>query len=156
MPLQFRGLPTPTVQALWSGSTDAYGQMPELHVSEGDGMPCRHCLGNIDKGQTYLLLAWRPFPQEQPFAETGPIFLHADPCTPHADLDSIPPVLTTSPDYILRGYSAGHRIIYGTGKVTPAESLSTYAETLLARRDIAYAHMRSARNNCFQCEIVQG
>jgi Protein of unknown function (DUF1203) len=154
MPIHFRGLPTNTVQALWSGGRDAYGQMPETHVSDGDGMPCRHCLGNIDAGQRYMLLAHRPFPHEQPFAETGPIFLHAEPCNAYSPDGVLPQVLTTSPDYILRGYSADHRIVYGTGKVTERAEMIAYAEKLMARPDIAYVHVRSARNNCFQCEIV--
>ena len=51
---------------------DANG-LPERHVSEGTG-PCRHCLGEIAGSAPYLILAHRPFPKPQPYAEVGPIF----------------------------------------------------------------------------------
>ena len=59
---------------------DAHGQKPEKQISDGDGVPCRHCLTRVAKGEPYLVLAYRPFPRDQPYAETGPIFLHAEPC----------------------------------------------------------------------------
>ena len=58
-----------------------------------------------------LILAHRPFPAPQPYAELGPIFLCADACAPGGGSD-IPEILA-SPDYIIRGYSAENRIVYG-------------------------------------------
>lgn len=63
------------------------------------------------------------------------------------------PILTSSKDYLLRGYSADERIVYGTGGVVPAEMLEQRAEELLARPDVTYVHVRSAKNNCYQCRI---
>ncbi|TIT55168.1 MAG: DUF1203 domain-containing protein, partial [Mesorhizobium sp.] len=63
MTIQFKALPTEDVQALQGGGPDAYGNTPERQVSDGDGMPCRHCLKNIAAGDDYLVLAYRPFPQ---------------------------------------------------------------------------------------------
>lgn len=80
MPIRFIALPSHEVAALQSGAPDAHGQLPERDISDGDGVPCRHCLTRVAKGEPYLILAYRPFPKEQPYAETGPIFLHADPC----------------------------------------------------------------------------
>jgi hypothetical protein len=73
----FKALPTETVRALQAGAADAYGMPPERKISDGDGVPCRHCLKNVGAGEPYLVLAYRPFPELQPYAETGPIFLHA-------------------------------------------------------------------------------
>lgn len=114
---------------------------------------CRHCLNHIDEGLPYLTLAYRPFPALQPYAETGPIFLHAEECPRYGPSSSLPPILETSPDYILRGYGADDRIVYGTGAVTPKENIIGRAEELLGREDIAYVHVRSARNNCYQARI---
>lgn len=116
-------------------------------------MPCRHCLCDIAEGAAYLTLAYRPFASLQPYAETGPIFLHAEECLRHEGRDALPPVLTTSPDYILRGYGADDRIVYGTGAVTAREDIVTRAQDLLTRPDVAYLHVRSARNNCYQARI---
>ena len=154
MSIRFEALPTETVRALQAGGADAYGLTPERRVSDGDGVPCRHCLRNVAAGDGYLVLAHRPFPAPQPYAETGPIFLHADACE-RGGGDGLPEILE-SPDYIVRGYGADDRIVYGTGGVIATPSIAARAEELFARPDVAYVHVRSARNNCYQCRIERG
>lgn len=152
MSIRFLPMPTETAAAYWSGGNDAYGLKPERQVSDGDGVPCRHCLRLVGAGEPYLILAHRPFPALQPYAETGPIFLHAEPCAAHQPSADMPPMLT-SRDYIVRGYSAENRILYGTGAVVPNADIPAYARDLLDREDVAYLHIRSARNNCYQCRV---
>lgn len=142
------------VGAVRAGGPDAHGHPAERAVSDGDGNPCRSCLHEVPPGHEMLILAARPFPELQPYAETGPIFLCADPCEPWAR-EGVPPILCASPDYLLKGYSAHHRIVYGTGRITPAGEVATYAEAVLSRPGIAYVDVRSARNNCFQTRIVR-
>ncbi|OBQ96082.1 DUF1203 domain-containing protein [Mesorhizobium sp. AA23] len=152
MSIQFKALPTEAVRALQRGGPDAYGHTPERGISDGDGVPCRHCMKNVATGDSYLILAYRPFPELQPYAETGPIFLHADECQRPAEADALPEMLQSS-DYIVRGYGKDDRIVYGSGAVVPTGDIAARAETLFERDDIAYIHVRSARNNCYQCRI---
>ncbi|RWO26244.1 MAG: DUF1203 domain-containing protein [Mesorhizobium sp.] len=152
MTIQFKALPTECVRALQRGGPDAYGLIPERKISDGDGVPCRHCLKNVAAGEAYLVLAYRPFPQLQPYAETGPIFLHAEPCECAAEAEALPEILEGS-DYIVRGYGSDDRIVYGSGGVIPTAAIAARAESLFERDDIAYVHVRSARNNCYQCRI---
>ena len=154
MPLNYTPMRSEDAARYRNGHPDAYGMVPEQHVSDGDGMPCRHCLRNIAAGAPYLLLAHRPFPALQPYAETGPIFLHAQACDAYSgDDDDLPPILKTSKDYILRGYDADDRIVYGTGAVIAQEDIEPRTAELFGRGDVAYIHVRSARNNCYQCRI---
>lgn len=136
------------VRHIRAGGGDANGQPAEHAVSSGSGMPCRSCLCNIAEGKGMLILAARPFSALQPYAECGPVFLCAEACTPW-DGDGKPPILTTSPDYLMKAYSADERIIYGTGAITPEAQVDDYANTLFERDDVAYIDVRSARNNCF-------
>jgi hypothetical protein len=152
MTVQFKALPTEQVRELQRGGPDAYGNTPERKISDSDGMPCRHCLKNIAAGEAYLILAYRPFPELQPYAETGPIFLHAEECGRAGESDNLPEILE-SPDYIVRGYGRDNRIVYGSGGVIPTGAIAARAEALFERDDIAYVHVRSARNNCYQCRI---
>jgi hypothetical protein len=152
MSITFEALPTGAVRGLQRGGSDAYGREPERKVSDGDGVPCRHCLKNVAAGEPYLVLAYRPFPELQPYAETGPIFLHAEECE-RAPSRGEPPEMLASTDYIVRGYGADDRIVYGTGAVVPTAKIAERAEVLLAREGISYVHVRSARNNCYQCRI---
>ncbi|CDX14257.1 conserved hypothetical protein [Mesorhizobium sp. ORS 3324] len=152
MRIQFKALPTEAVRALQRGAPDAYGRTPERRISDGDGVPCRHCLKNVAAGDAYLILAYRPFQELQPYAETGPIFLHATECERAEEADALPEMLQSS-DYIVRGYGEDDRIVYGSGAVIPTGDIAARAETLFERDDIAYIHVRSARNNCYQCRI---
>ena len=149
--MRFVAIPTDVARALQAGGLDANDQLPERQVSDGGGNPCRHCLRMIPEGAGMLVLAHRPFPAPQPYAEVGPIFLCAEPCTAGGGQD-VPEILA-SPDYIVRGYGAGDRIVYGTGEVAPTPLIPALAATLLADARVAYVHVRSARNNCYQCRI---
>ena len=150
----FNGMPIETAESYRTGSPDAYGNAPERHVSDGDA-PCRCCLRPVPKGEEMLILAYRPFSALQPYAETGPVFLGAS-SGPEGRSGGAPgvPECLTSPDYLLKGYSAEERIVYGTGRITPLEEVETYADALLRRSDVAFVDLRSARNNCWQARLM--
>lgn len=154
--LNFVALDSATAQALRRGAPDANGQVPERQVSDGGGNPCRHCLEDIAKGAPMLVLAHRPFPTLQPYAETGPIFLHAEDCPRYRGEAGVPAMLLRREAVLLRGYGADDRIVYGTGKVVPTEDIAALARHLFERPEVAYIHLRSASNNCFQCRIERG
>jgi hypothetical protein len=151
MPLLFIALPTDEVRALRAGAPDAYGRPPEITLSPGAGNPCRHCLRFVSEGRPMLILAHRPFPTLHPYAETGPIFLCGDDCARHAG--GLPAILDGTPDVLVKGYSADDRIVYGTGRIVPTAGINDYAEAVLQDPDVAYLHVRSARNNCYQFRI---
>ncbi len=152
MQIQFYGLPTDKVRSVRNAKQDAYDNPVEIHQSDGSVYPCRHCLGEIPLGEDYLILAWRPFETDNPYAETGPIFLCAKDCAaaePSAELPSI----LRSPRYLVRGYSEDERIVYGSGQVVLTEQISSYAKQLLKDPQIEFVDIRSAQNNCFQCRV---
>ncbi len=148
-----QALPTKDVRAYQAGATDAYGNAPERTISTGAGNPCRHCLCNIPEGAPMLILAHRPFDGLHPYAETGPVFLCAHECERYAGGDTLPEILTTSPDYLIKGYGSDDRIVYGTGAVEPTDQIQQAVARIFARADVAYIHVRSSRNNCYQVRI---
>jgi len=156
MSLRYEALPTDLVRALRAGATDANGQAPERQISDGGGNPCRHCLRDIEAGAPMLVLAHRPFPASQPYAELGPIFLHAEPCERHDPAAGMPPMFRERAGYLIRGYGTNDRIVYGTGGMVAPADLDRHAADLLARPDIAYLHVRSGGYNCYQCRVDRG
>lgn len=148
---RFVAIPTETARHYQAHGLDSYGLLPERRVSDGGGNPCRHCLRMIPEGAGMLVLAHRPFGAVQPYAETGPIFLCSDPCEAGGGAE-VPEILASS-DYIVRGYGADERIVYGTGGVVPTGQIVARAGELLADPRVAFVHVRSARNNCFQVRI---
>jgi Protein of unknown function (DUF1203) len=151
--IYFNAMPTATARALQQGALDANGQIPEQYISDGDGIPCRHCLQDVAAGEPYLILAYRPFPEAQPYAELGPIFLHAAACERYPASDAAPPVVARSQRMLLRGYNAQNRIVYGTGQIVPSDNIPQAAVEMLQSEEVAYIHVRSATNNCYSCRI---
>jgi hypothetical protein len=155
--MKFSGMTTQEATHLWNGGKDAHGNPPERAISDGNGNPCRHCLRMIEEGDSYLIISHRPFTSRQPYAEQGPVFVHAKPCaayeTEQKQAPSLPPVLNDSPRYLLRGYDQNERIVYGSGTITETNQISDTAERLLAQDQITFVHVRSATNNCWQARI---
>ncbi len=152
MPLHFSALPADAVARVRAGGPDANGQPAEARISDGEGNPCRHCLRDIPAGVPMLVLAWRPFPALQPYAETGPIFLCAD-CARHPGGPHLPPAIASRQRVMVRGYGADHRIAYGTGAVVEIADLAQACEALLAEERVDYVHLRSASNGCYQARV---
>lgn len=153
MTLTFQGMTTARANALWAGGADDHGNPPEKQISDGNGNPCRHCLQMIAEGEEFLVFSLRPFASRQPYAEQGPVFLHAEPCAAYV-APEMPDVLYDNPNYILRGYGDDERIIYGSGAVTPQTGIEKRANELLSDHKITFVDVRSASNNCWQARIT--
>lgn len=151
--LQFLPLPTAEVRTLQAGGRDANGQRPQRAISTGSGVPCRHCLNQVAAGDPYLILNYRPFPEPQPYAESGPIFLHADGCPRHQESTRLPQVFQGWERLLIRGYDERDWIVYGTGRVVETGELEEALQETLENPAVAYVHMRSATNNCYQCRV---
>jgi hypothetical protein len=155
--IRFEAMSTAEARAYQAGALDANGQKPERQISDGAGVPCRHCQQDVAKGAAYLILNYRPFPALQPYAESGPIFLHAEQCERYDD-DGEPPAMffKNHRRYLIKGYNDRDRIVYGTGWIVEPADMPAAAEKILARDDVKYVHVRSALNNCYQCRIDRG
>ena len=153
MSIRIVALETSLVEGLQNGGLDANGHKPERHISQGGMVPCRHCLSDIAAGEPYLILAHRPFPTAQPYAEQGPIFLHAESCRRHTDGGELPAMFLDRKHYLIRGYDADDRIVYGTGTIVAPTEMPRAAERMFGDDRVAYIHVRSASNNCYQARI---
>ena len=154
MALRIRGISTDECARIWRGGVDANGQPALIRVAQGPANPCRHCLGLIPEGERKLVLAYRPFHTLHPYAETGPIFLHATPCDQY-ESEVVPPWLDYVDPAIVRGYGEDHWIRYDTGNVVRGKEITRTCETILNDVTVAYVHVRS-KYNCFQCRVDRG
>lgn len=154
MRLAVRGISSDEVVRIREGGGDANGQPALTRIAEGLANPCRHCLGLIAPGDEKLVLAHRPFETPQPYAETGPIFLHKESC-PRYDGDALPPWFDFMEPALVRGYDTDDWIRYETGDVLPGKDLAAACRRILADETIAYVHIRS-KFNCFQCRVDRG
>lgn len=151
MTLRIRGISTDECERIWHGGVDANGQPALVRVAEGPANPCRHCLGLIPEGDKKLVLAYRPFDTVHPYAETGPIFLHAQPCSRY-ESEVTPPWFDYVDPAIVRGYAEDHWIRYDTGIVVRGKEITRACEAILNDVTVAYVHVRS-KFSCFQCRV---
>jgi len=150
----FIAIDTSIAHSLWDGGYDAYDQLPTIHTSDGDGIPCRHYLTLIPADQDYLCFALKPFVGTNPYTETGPAFLCAAPCDRATPSDAVPQVFASA-SYLRRGYSADERIVYGTGLVVPRDLIRARIAQLFENPRVAFVDLRSASNNCFQARAIR-
>lgn len=151
MRLAVRGIPTDHFDPLRRGGPDANGQAALLRRAEGQGNPCRHCLQLIADGDDKLVLSYRPFTDLQPYAEAGPVFLHARDCQRY-EADALPAWFAYLAPALVRGYDANDWMLYETGAVVDGRELDAACRDILANEAVAYVHIRS-KFNCFQCRV---
>lgn len=151
MRLRIQGIPTQHAAAFRAGAGDANGQPALSMAAEGQGNPCRHCLGLIREGERKLVLSYRPFDAPQPYAESGPIFLHERDCERY-EAEALPAWFSHLEPAIIRGYDENDWIVYETGSVVSGGDLEVRCKRILSRSDVAYVHIRS-KFNCFQCRV---
>ena len=151
MKLKVQGIPSAIVKQIQAGGDDANNQPAQTHVAEGFQNPCRHCLQLITEGSQTLVLSYRPFDTLQPYAETGPIFLHNETCEQYSS-DQLPFWFGYMDSALIRGYDDKHWIRYDSAEVIPGKDLDNACRKILADESIAYVHIRS-KYNCFQCQV---
>ena len=151
MKLAVRGIPSDEVDRIRLGGADANGQPALVRVAEGWANPCRHCLELIAEGDEKLVLAYRPFATPQPYAETGPIFLHKRGCARYEN-DALPVWFDYMDPAVIRGYGSDDWIRYDTGDVVAGKDLTAVCRRILGDPTVAYVHIRS-KYNCFQCRV---
>jgi hypothetical protein len=151
MRLSVRGIASDELDRIRGGGPDAHGQPALVRRAEGAANPCRHCLGLIAEGEGKLVLAYRPFAALQPYAEVGPIFLHARACERYEG-DRLPGWFDYLDPAIVRGYGTDDWIRYDTGQVVAGREIGAACTTILGDPTVAYVHVRS-KYNCFQCRV---
>ena len=151
MRLSVQGISTDEMRQIQSGGADANGQPPLRKFSQGMSNPCRHCLQLIAEGDEKLVLSYRPFTEVQPYAEVGPIFLHAHECTRY-ESDRLPAWFVYLEPAVIRGYGYDNWIKYETGAIISGQDLTDRCQQILTDPEVAYVHIRS-KFNCFQCRV---
>lgn len=151
MNIRIQGIPTDRARLLQGGGVDAYENKPEVHLSQGLANPCRHCLQLIQEGESKLVLAYSPFQTKQPYAETGPVFLHTNQCNRY-DSDRLPGWFVFLEPALIRGYDKRDWILYETGDVVAGTKIENKCMEILGSEEVAYVHIRS-KFNCFQCRV---
>ncbi len=147
------GLDRGKLDEFWNTNLDHAGNAAEPFLDEVGAWPLRCCLRDSRPGDELVIVAWSPFPWRGPYAETGPVVLHAQPCQQAERDDEIPPQFRGRRQ-ILRPYGKDQRIAYDHTRLIEAEDdLEATILQLLAIDDIVFIHARNVLSGCYSFTI---
>jgi len=113
------------------------------------GYPCRHCLRWAQAGERVVLFPFAAIAPGHPYSETGPIFVHAEPCRRYAAINEFPPDFRTG--RVIRAYDSTPNII--AAEVVNGTEPEAIIEKFLQNPETAFVHVRSASHGCYTMEV---
>ena len=112
--LRVEALPGDDLARIRRRGMDDFGNPVTVMVVDSDGgTPLRCCLREARIGERITLIAYRPSKAGGPYAEVGPVIIHADACEGYAESDRYPDGFRHR-QQLLRAYSADGRIVDAT------------------------------------------
>jgi hypothetical protein len=113
------------------------------------GYPCRHCLRWAEPGERLILFPFAAIAPGRPYSESGPIFVHAEPCQRYAATHEFPPDFRNG--RVLRAYNAQRDMI--AAEVANGEGPEAVIERFLEKPETAFVHVRSVSHGCYTMEV---
>jgi hypothetical protein len=143
-------LPIPNDVATMARRTlrDSFGH--KLHV-ERNQAPCRSCLRISKAPEDLILLSYQPLPDTNPYAEIGPIFIHARACAPYDAAEF--PADFLERELVVRAYNSEGRIADAVVAAPGHAEAAAYA--FLADDAIAEVHVRHRSYTCFAFKVAR-
>jgi len=149
--LVFEPIPPAELQRIQAAGTDEAGNRLSVQADTDGGRPLRCCLRESAPGERVLLIAYTPPGTCGPYAERGPVFIHAEPCGGYLTPERYPPGLGPR-QQVVRAYDRDGRIAAGI-LVTDGEQAMTAIRELFARPDVALAHLRNVGYGCYNFAV---
>lgn len=134
---------------------DEHGN-PWLPYAARGWEPLRCCLTVAVAGAPIVLISYQPLPGPSPWAEVGPVYVHAEPCGGYVTSGRVPPELALGPR-LLRTYHADGTLDYEHISVVPEGApVDAAVRELFDATDVAFVHARSVQAQCFTFAIARG
>jgi hypothetical protein len=152
MSTEFRvtALPADELERIRARGVDDFGNALEPGTVTGPGTPLRCCLREAEPGERVVLIAWRPADVGGPYAEVGPVFVHAQACAGYAGEDRYPESFRAR-NQLLRAYDAHGRQVENVVVDGPAAERAI--TDLLGRPGVAYLHSRNVLAGCYMFAV---
>ncbi len=150
MKQKLRIVPLPTEVAARARQV-ALTDQSDHHIVMADAplaFPCRHCLSWAEPGEAMILFPYQSIPADRPYGESGPIFVHQQPCGQYATVAEYP--ATFRQGRAIRGYDAGDNMIAAEVAKGDAEDVIT---KILENPEIAFVQVRSVTRGCFTMKV---
>lgn len=147
---QVSALPDEDLDRIRSRGTDDFGNDLVVTIQDEVGAPLRCCLRDATVGERIALVAWQPAALPGPYAEVGPVFIHADSCPGYAEVDAYPAGFRHR-SQLFRAYDAQGRQV--DNRIVEGREAETEITSLFSDPDIAYVHSRNMLADCYMFAI---
>jgi hypothetical protein len=115
----------------------------------GGWEPMRCCLSVAVEGVPIVLISYQPLDGPSPWAEVGPVFVHAHDCAGYASPGELPPAFAAGPR-LLRTYHADGSLDYEHIRIVDdGEPLEPVIHELFDTTSVSFVHARSVQAQCF-------
>ncbi|MDQ6825641.1 MAG: DUF1203 domain-containing protein [Candidatus Eremiobacteraeota bacterium] len=114
--------------------------------------PCISCLRISPAPEALILLSYRPLADINPYAEIGPIFIHAQACQPYELLHVFPEDFLPR-SLILRAYDYAGAIVDAC--ISEPGNAEFHAGDFLKEPTVSEVHVRALTYTCFDFKITR-
>jgi hypothetical protein len=144
-------VPPVELDRLREAGHDGHGNRLAPFVNDDpDGAPLRCCLRPARVGERIVLIAYRPPGTAGPYAEVGPIFVHAEPCPGYAEPHAYPAAYRDR-QQVLRAYNAAGRI--ADAVLVDGSTAEQGIARLFDGPDVTIVHSRNVRYGCYMFAV---
>jgi hypothetical protein len=116
-----------------------------------NGFPCRHCLRWAQPGERVILFPYSAIPPGHPYSESGPIFVHAEPCERYGARREYPTDFRNG--RVFRAYNAIYDMI--DTEIVNGSEPEAVVQKLLQNPDTAFVDVRSVTHGCFTFRVLR-
>ena len=152
--LVFEPIPAAELDRIRAAGHDEAGNPLAAEVDAAGGSPLRCCLRETRPGECVLPIAYTPPGTAGPYAERGPVFIHANRCDGYRTPDQYPPELTHR-QQVARAYDRDGRIANGV-LVSDGRQAEAVIRELLSQPHIAFVQLRNVGYGCYNFSVRPG
>jgi hypothetical protein len=139
-------IPAAQLDRIRRTGADEAGNAFAPFTADEPGAPLRCCLREARAGERIALIAFRPAGGTGPYAEIGPVFVHADECPGYADPQALP-IEFRHRRQVLRSYNCAGRI--EDAVLVDGEAAEDGLAELFANPDVTVVHARNVLFGCY-------
>ena len=150
-PTDFRVVSLPSdvaSQAREAARTGAPGHAL-VTVDARNAYPCRQCLHWAEPGERVILFTYASVPPGHPYSESGPIFVHEQPCLPYDETEKYPSDFRNG--RVIRAYDSSQNMIDAV--VVDGQEPEAIIAKLFTNPQTAFLQVRSVTRGCFTFKI---
>ncbi len=143
-------IPADVLGRIRARGVDDLGNKVTEMIDEVGGSPLRCCLRDAAPGERIAAIGYDPFPWHGPYAEVGPVFIHADSCAGHQRGRGYPAGFRRR-EQIFRAYGLDRTIVEAV--IVDGANAETALATMLERPEIDFVHSRNVAYGCYMFTI---